>query len=174
MKKLLKEIREDPNYVKLKHLYETTISKVDLEKIYDEAIGLHSGRLSRHLTGANRYSPKALIDANLRDLSYRARLVELRVNLDRKLQALQEMVEAVKRYVITEYADDLSDMKTVEQRRSFAGRVVKAQEQFLVEGKSMVQSLDTLIKDIDQASYHFKSIIDCLKLLDDKTGGKTI
>ena len=41
-------------------------------------------------------------------------------------------------------------------------------------GKSLGRPVDTLIKDIDQSSYHFKTIIECLKLLDSSKGGKVI
>jgi hypothetical protein len=174
MKELLIEIRKDPNYRKLQQKYEKVSGSLDLDALYKEATGLQSGRLSRNISGDNRYSPKFIIDANLRDLSYRARLVEIRVSLDRKLKSLEEMVQAVKRYVSTEYAEDLSELRTAEQRRNFANRVVKNQEQYLADGNSLVGSIDLLIKDIDQASYHFKTIIECLKLLDSSRGGKTI
>lgn len=171
---LIKEIRRDENYNKVKAHYEGVVKKTDLETLFNEAVSLHAGRLSRNLSGDKRYSPKYIIDANLRDLSYRARLVEIRVSVDRKLKGLQEMVDALKRYILTEYADDLHDYKTIEQRRGFAARVVKAQEQFLAEGYSLVAAVDTLIKDIDQSSYHFKTIIECLKLLDSSKGGKVL
>ncbi len=172
---LLKQIRKDPQYATFLRILETTRKNLDTETATAEAKALHASRTSRSLSGKDRYSSKSLIDANLRDLSTRARLVEIRVTNDRKLSHLKEAAEALKKYVSTEYVDELkSDFSTAGQRSDFVDRVLKSANALLAEGESLLSVLDFLIKDIDQASHSMRHVVDCLKLLENKHGSKAI
>jgi hypothetical protein len=170
---LVKTVRADPNFKKFLKLVENITAKIDTEAISREALGLHSSRLSRSLHGEARYSPTALIDANIQDLSFRARLVELRVTLGRKLDKLDEVMAAIKRHISTEYDDELRDFATVDQRKAFVTRTIKRQHAILADGNSVISMIDLLIKDIDQASHSMRHSLDCLKLLA-TTSGKVV
>ena len=167
---LVQEIRKDPNYAKFLKIVEGIRKRIDLEAITTEALGLHSARTSRSLHGNDRYSPTALIDASLKDLSFRARMVEMRVRLDIAVSNLSEAVAAIKRHISTEYNDELRDFSTAEQRRSFVDRVIKNSNQFLSEGEALIKTLDHLIKDLDQAGHSMRHIIECLKLMSQNSG----
>ncbi len=172
---LLKQIRKDPQYDTFLRILETTRKKLDVEAAVEEAKGLHASRTSRSLSGADRYSAKKIIDATLRDLSTRARLVEIRVANDRKLSHLKEAAEALRRYLSTEYVDELKeDFSTAGQRSSFVDRVLKNANALLAEGESLLSVLDFFIKDIDQSSHSVRHVVDCLKLLENKHGSKAI
>lgn len=174
MASLIKEIKRDSQYKTFLRVFEATQSTLNIEAAIEEARALHTSRSSRALTGKDRYSPKKLIDAAAKDMSVRARLVELRVSNDRKLSHLQEAMEAIRRYVMTEYADDLQEFSTAEQRRAFVDRVLKSAHSLVSEGNQLLGMLDLLIKDVDQTSHAMKHIVDCLKLLDNKNVGRTI
>lgn len=171
---LIKEIRQDPHYEIFLRVLEATRKNINLETAITEAKGLHTSRTSRSLTGNDRYSPKKLIDAVAKDLSTRARLVEIRVSNDRKLSHLREAMEALRRYIATEYNEELREFSTAEQRRNFVDRVLKSANSLLTEGESLLATLDVLIKDLDQASHAMRHIVDCLKLMENKHGSKAI
>jgi hypothetical protein len=171
---LVKAVRADPNYLKFQRILETVRKRVDLDASLKEALGLHASRTSRNITGENRYSPKVIIDASLKDLSFRARLVELRVKNDLQLSTLREAIDAMRRHISTEYSDELRDFPTVDQRRSFVDRVLKNSKEFLAEGEAFLETADALIKDIDQAGHTIRHIIECLKLLSGAQAGKVV
>lgn len=174
MTSLVASVRGDAQYKKFVTILESTRQGLDIEGAVAEAMALHTARTSRHLTGNDRYSPRKLIDASLKDLSTRARLVEIRVKNDRKLSHLREAMDAVRRYISTEYADDLRDFSTADQRRAFVDRILKTANEVLAEGESLLASLDHLIKDIDQSGHAMRHVVDCLKLLENKHGSKAI
>lgn len=171
---LISNVRDDEQYKKFVVILNRTKERLKLEDSIKEALGLHTSRTSRHLTGNDRYSPKKLIDASMRDLSTRARLVEIRVTNDRNLSHLREAMDALRRYISTEYADDLRDFSTADQRRAFVDRILKSANELLAEGESVLTSIDHLIKDIDQSGHSMRHVVDCLKLLENKHGSKVV
>lgn len=172
MSKVIEEIRADPTYKKFKIIFARTQEKVNLERDIQEVLSLHAARTSRKLYGSKQYSVKSLIDANLKDLSFRSRMVELRVKASINLSLLKEAVASMKKYLSTEYADDLSEFSTAEQRRNFVDRVLKQPLAFLSEGEASLDTIDVLVKDLDQASFGLRNMMECLKLLDGSKGGK--
>ena len=170
---LVKSIRLDPNYKKFGRIVETIRSRVNLTDIQNEALGLHASRSSRNMYGEGRYSPSIIIDASLKDLSFRARLVEMRVKLDIEVSSLSEAMAAVKNHISTEYADEIQDeFKNVGERKNFVDRCVKNSNQFLSDSEAVISTLDHLIKDLDQGSFYLKNVIETLKVV--AMGGKVI
>lgn len=174
MSDLVKVIRGSKEFAKFKTIVETAKSRGDVVGGTAEALSLHASRLSRGIRGKDRYSPQVLIDASLQDMSNRARLVELRVKNDMQLATVREAIAAMSKHINTEYSDDLRDYSTVDQRRALVDRALKNSKEYLAEGEAFLATLDTLIKDIDQAGYSIKAIIECLKLLDGHKAGKVV
>jgi hypothetical protein len=83
---LIADVKKDKQYLTFTRILEETRSHVKIDKAMTEARALHTSRESRALTGKDRYSPKKLIDAAAKDMSVRARLVEIRVSNDRTAQ----------------------------------------------------------------------------------------
>ncbi len=171
---LIQVIRSDKNYVAFKAAFLKVQATLDLEKVFDEALSLHASRASRSLTGDKRYSPKALIDASLIDMSCRARMVEIRVQTDRKIGELEELLLAIRRHISTEYAEDLKDYSTAEQRKSFVDRALKGANQYVADGSKLIDSLDKLITDTNNASYNIQHAIKCLEILDSSKAGRVV
>jgi len=171
---LVTDIRADENYKKFAGILSATRSKINLDASLQEVIGLHTARSSRNLMGASRYSPKTIIDAAAKDISNRARLVEIRVRNDIALSHLREAMAAIRRYIITEYADDLRDYATVDQRKALVERVLKSANELISEGESLLSTIDQFVKDLDQSGYAIKAIVECLKLLDSSKAGSTV
>lgn len=172
--KLIKEIRESVSYKKYSGILERARSKIDLDSLRDEALGLHRSRTSRSLYSGKKYSMKYLHDALLKDLAFRARLVEIRVNIDIPISEVEEAVKVIRRLVITEYDDALREYSTSDVRKSFVDRVLKSGIDFIAEGHIILKVIDTLIKDLDQASHNMRNIVETLKLLDGSKSGKVL
>jgi hypothetical protein len=95
------------------------------------------------------------------------------VNVSVNLSNLEEAIDAVKRYISTEFYDALSEYKTVDLKKSLIDRAIARPLDMMSDTKSLIEVLDILIRDIDQSNFHMKTMIEALKLLDDSKG-KTI
>lgn len=167
---LLDDIRADLTYKKFKTILMTTKGKLKLEEAEAEALSLHLSRTSRTMSGADRYSAKKLIDAAYKDLACRSRLVEIRVKNDKYLSHLIEATASMSKYIRTEYADDLKEFGASLERTAYVDRVLKVARDTIQEGKQLLDMLDQLIKDVDQAGFQIKAVVALLTLLSEKRG----
>lgn len=152
-KSIILEIREDPQYQVFTKVFMTTKKAVDVESLSNEILGLHAGRTSRALYGERKFSPKALLEADSIDLSARSRLVEIRVKADLKFGSLREAIAAMRKYILTTYADDLKEFAGVNAKKAVADRVMKSAMKYMSEGDTLIKSIDHLVKDLDAAGH---------------------
>ena len=170
MATLIEEIRGDAEYVKFKRILKTTQQRLDYEIILSEAQSLHQSRVVRGLYGKKAYSPKNILDAAAQEMANRSRLVELRVRIASELSILEQALMIAKKYVATEYADELNEFRTSDQRKGFVDRVFRVAVEYLAEGQQIIDTLDLLVTDIDKASYHISTMRDVLSLLAERRG----
>jgi hypothetical protein len=170
LEELLKTIQVDPKFKKFRLILKTTRERLKIERDRNEALGLMANRSSRALHGRKQYSPKAIMEATANDLQARARLVEIRVKAKIHIDLMEEACDAIKNHLLTEYNEDMRKYGTVEQRKALIERVQGSAKTFVVEGLALIEMLDQIVKDIDQASYHLRYLVDTLKLLDGTKG----
>jgi hypothetical protein len=171
---LIKEIRSDPTYKKFKEIYERTQQRVDIEAAYKEATMLHESRIAAAPKGDKRYSAQRLIDANMLDLSVRSRLVRIRVKNAKAVAHLEAAMAAMRQHILSEYSDDLTEYKTESMRKAVIDRVMKSATEFVAGCQSLTDTIDTIIKDIDQSSFGIRHTVDLLKLLAEKSSGRVL
>lgn len=167
---LLNEVKVDPKYKRFRNIVKTTQDRLNLDADRNEAFALHASRTSRTLHGKAQYSPKALMDASLKDLSARARLVEIRVKASYHLGLLDEAMDAMKRHMVTTYNDEIRKYSNESQRNALVQRVQGSARDLAQEGKELLEMLDHIIKDIDQAGHSLRNMMESLKLLDGSKG----
>lgn len=174
MSSLINEIRGTDEYKKFKKIVAKCLSLINVERDRTEALSMHSGRTSRMLYGQKRYSPKALIDASLNDLACRSRMVEMRVQISVQIDLLHDAIKSMKHYISTQFVAELKHFGTVDVRAAFAERVLKAALAVQSEGQALIKLLDDLINDCDKSSFHLRTMMEALKLLDESKGGKVL
>lgn len=167
---ILAVIREDVKYKKFKKIVQTTGERLKIEEDRNEALALHSARTSRTLSGKKAYSPKSLLDAEATDMSARSRLVEIRVRASIHLNLLDEACDAIKRHIFTEYYDDLRGFSNEQQRKALIERVQGVAMNLMTEGKSLIDMLDQIVKDIDQSNFHLGHMQSILEMLSNSKG----
>lgn len=167
---LVQEIRQDEVYKKFSAAFNAIEAKLKLDECMKEAMSIHAGRLSRMLISEKRYSPTALLNARLDDLSNRARLAEMRVQRDIMICKLEELLKAMRRHIHTEYVDELKEYSTVDQRKSLVDRVLKRANLTISDGRNLINAIDFLIKDVDASGFSLRDAVECLKLLSERPG----
>jgi hypothetical protein len=166
-------LKDDAQFKKFRNIVATLRLAINVEKDMTEALSLHSSRISRSLY-AKPKGPRILLEASLMDLSFRSRLTEIRIQLSRNNDILNEAVKAIKRYINTEFNEELNSYSNVEQKRNMVERVIASTLDLQSSCESTIATIDDLIKDIDQSAYQLKNAVDILKLIDGSKGTRNI
>jgi hypothetical protein len=167
---LLSQIRKDPKYKKFKLIVQKAGERLKIEADRNEALALFSARTSRTLSGKKQYSAQALLDAEAIDMSTRSRLVQIRVQSSIHLDLLDEACDAIRRHILTQYYEDMRGFSNEQQRKSLIERVQTVAMDIMTEGKSLLDMLDHLIKDIDQSNFSMGRMVDLVEMLNNSKG----
>lgn len=172
---LKQDIRESDDFKKFRKIVKGVQSRLHVEQDQEEALALHAGRTSRKLYGDKRYSPKALLDANMNDMAARSRLVEIRVRCSHQIDVLHDACKAMKASMLTNFSADIKKrFSTVGDRTAFMETMIATALEIENEGQALIKLLDTLIQDIDKCSYHLRNVMDALQLLSGSKGGTVV
>lgn len=167
-------IREDRKYLKFKKIVLEEQKKIDEQVHIDELTGLHTSRISRTLYGKRgQYSAETLMEASLQDLSVRSRMVEIRVQISLHTGMIEAAIKAISKYIYVEYLLNDPCYVTEGQRNGFIADFLSQWTKNLEHYNAILQMADTFIKDVDQAGFNLRNMMDCLKLLSE-TKGKII
>lgn len=165
------EIKSDSRYKKLLHILETARSRIDVERDRTEIAAMHSGLLVRQLYGKNVFSTKKVLLATAQLQANRSRLVEIRSRATEHISYLHQGCTAFKRYCLANY--EFSGYRTKEQREALLDKPLRPVLDFIAEVDTLIDVLDMMIKDIDQAGHSIRHIVEVLKLLDSSKVGRS-
>ena len=164
-------IREDEEYKKFRKVIKLELERLNLEQDQKEVLSLHASRLSRTIYDKRQYSAQILIDASMMDLAFRSRMVEIRVKASLHVSIMEAAISSIRKYLYSKYVQ--SSFSNESARQSYIDTVLKAYLKEVEKAKAFLQLCDTLVKDIDQAAFNLRNMLECLKLLSE-TKGKII
>lgn len=113
------------------------------------------------------------MEASLQDLAARSRMVEIRVQLSRRLALLEALISSISKHIYSNYLVIEPSLKTEAQKNNFISDFLAVYKEYVKKGTPIVEMADAFIKDIDQAGFSLRNMMDCLKLLSE-TKGKII
>lgn len=160
------KLRKDSRYKRYLRIVENVTSNLNLESDRLEATNLHSSRTVRSLIGKNRYSAKRIMDAIATDLSVRARLVEIRQNNSIKHSLIESARLSIQTHIRTNHASVMRGLSNEATRKALLDELTQDALRVEQEVYSVVDLLDYFIRDIDQAGYAVRNMVEILKLLD--------
>lgn len=170
MASLKTQLKADPELKALDAIVARASGSFAPEKVLKEAEHLHLERKSRNLYKITM-APTPLYQADMQDLSNRARLVELKTGILRMIGVINAAVKSVKTHVSTKYQSELKEYgSTITERNRIVDRVVSDAIQASADMASVVDILDVYIKDLDQAGYGLRRAIDALELAHGRRG----
>lgn len=170
LRDLRRLLRKDPKYKKFQRTVEVIAGRLKLEADRKEAWSMHASRTSRSLYGKDQFSLQKFEQAVLRDLSIRARMVEIRVQVSTNISMLERAITDMGNHIQTDYDDFLKPFKTIDRRKQAVSRLVQSSADLMADGEDLISSLDLFIKDLDQANFSLRHIVDTMKLLDSSKG----
>lgn len=167
---LLDSIRNDDEYKKFKRIIKLELDRLNIEQDQKEVLSLHSSRLSRSIYDKRQYSAQVLIDASMMDLSFRSRIVEIRVKASLHVSIMQAAISSIKKYIYSKYVQNSAQFSTEASRQAYIDTVLKNYVKAVDAVESFLQLCDTIVKDIDQAGFNLRNMLECLKLLSETKG----
>lgn len=162
--KLKEKLKEDDRFRRYKRIVKGMKEGIDIEKMDSEIMRLHTGRLSRQMYGKNP-SVDTLLKASLQESSVRSRMAEIRVELSKNLSLLEKAVKEVRKYLMSEYREYVTNFRTKGERIDFFDSQLNSGISMISQIEGLVSRIDFLIKDIDQTSYSLTRTRECLELL---------
>lgn len=137
---------------------------INLDRVSMEAATLHSERKSPELYKI-AMQPTPIYQAVTEDLKARARLTAILAPLQAKRGILDKLVKKMRKRILSEYADELSDYSNAPARAAAVDAVLAPAIDLLEDLESTILMLETYIKDIDQAGYHLTNVTGLMKIL---------
>lgn len=150
-------------FKKYRRILATIESQFDPIRIDTEIKTMHAGRLVRNLD-PKKMDPRTLIEANIREISYRSRFVEIRVSLTSHKTNLEKTISAVRKFLISEYGAE-SGIKTISERRQYFDRYFRAGISVIGEIDYLLDMLDRFVQDIDQSGFALKRLQGLLEMI---------
>lgn len=163
---IISKLKKDRRYKRYLTILDNVKSSINLDSDRLEATNLHTTRTVRSLTGKKRFSAKAIMTAITTDLSVRARLVEIRQNNSIKLSLVESATEAIHSHIRTNHASVMRGLSNEASRRAMLEELTLDAISLQRDIHAVVELLDYFIKDIDQAGYAVRNMVEILKLLD--------
>lgn len=166
-------IRDDAEYKKFRKVIKLELERLNLEQDQKEVLSLHASRISRTIYDKRQYSPHVLMDASTMDLAFRSRIVEIRVKASLHISIMEAAISSIRQYIYTKYVQNNNIFSTENARQSYISTVLKSYISEADKAKSFIILCDTIVKDIDQAGFNLRNMLECLKLISE-TKGKII
>lgn len=168
-KQLRAELDEDVNFTRLRQVYTTCQKALNIERTESEIRAQHAGRSSRTLT-SGKMSITALQKATSEDLAARSRLTEIQLMVYRTEELLAVSIKSMRKYIASQYRDELIEIvgNTKTERDALVERVLSVPIAYLSSLSVLSKQIDSIIKDIDQASYGLNRLDSLLKMQLDK------
>lgn len=159
-------LKKDTIYTRIRNLYRTATAAVDTEALYKEVESLHASRASRSLR-SKAVTPKSLTQAITTDMANRARLVEIKTTCSRSKYLIEQAVSTARSHLRANYTDELkADYgNTAAEVNAGIDLLLSRFIRFESTINTLVADIDFHIKDIDQAGYGLRNLVDVMKLV---------
>lgn len=162
LRELREELREDKTFQQYRRIVKTIDERVNLIKNVTEARSLHGARTMRELKG-NAPTTQKVYEAIVRDMATRSRIIELRIALFTEKELLDSALSSVTAHVRSVY--DLNEAgRTLDQKKQLMKKILNRGFVLLEELKSALEVFDLIIKDIDQAGFAVRNLVELVKI----------
>lgn len=165
IKEVIDVIRKDSRYQRLLSLFNNSeLFVIPTDNLTKEIVNMHKGRDVRFLSHNDVHLIDKVVEANIRDQSYRSRLVEIQIQCFKAEDALEQSLEPLKEYILTRYHTNISFVRTKEERMRVVNTALSKFNKFIAEVHRVRMAAEMVIKDIDQAAYSLQRTINALSV----------
>jgi hypothetical protein len=159
-------IKKNEKLLRFKKAFSTLPQyRIDFEDLHSEMKNLHRMRKLQLLRSDDPNFIKNLSGAAIHDHSFRSRLTEILVigyeasaNLNKTLNSLTD-------YLLSEYANDLSKLRTKEERKQFIGSILDNFYDYLRDAELLITIAKAYIDNIDKGGYTIKELVQAHQVI---------
>lgn len=140
---------------------------IETQELITELHELHEKRVFRsyktkEVLGA---AQAKLVRASIQEASFRSRAVAIKMECFKVSELLQTDLDATTRYLGTKYADLLAqEFRSVDDRKAAIKHVLEGLHQLARGLKTVMDSADMLIDDIDQSGFSLQRVLGAMQL----------
>ena len=110
-------------------------------------------------------SPQRLLDMSMDEVQHRARLTEILIQAKKESALVDTLLDGMYAYIKGEYSEELKDWKSQADRNSVVERLLSKGYETQSGIASLMETVETLIKDIDQSSFTLTRAANLLELI---------
>jgi hypothetical protein len=165
LKPVLKAMRKDKKYKRLKEAFESApIFQLPVERLADEIETLHKTRLIRILNTEEAGFVDNIVKANTQDQSVRGRLTEMMVQSNRVVRKLEKALKTMRFHMMVTFTDELRSFRTVEERRQIIEMVLRPFTDYINDMEMLAASATLVVTDIDKGNFSLSRTISVLEM----------
>lgn len=162
------QLKRDDEYKSYRNIVEGGRRKINFAAEREKVSQMHGTRKTLLLSVAKeRYSPRFIYDAIQTDMSYRGHLTTMVQKAQSLVMLLDEATAAFRSYVVSKYGDSIEG-RTKEERSMRLDRICRPGLDLIGECDSHIEYISIIIKDIDQASFHYDRLVKVLEMIQEK------
>lgn len=162
-KRLRRILKTSEDYRAYRSVVKRIKQLADFDNLTNEMEHMHKQRKSREL---HLKSPTVdrIIKAAAQNSSYRSRVVEIMVNVQKAQRTLDSAIKRIENYILSEYKQYI-DGRSIAERQAVIKNLLSGGYYQLADFDRIVEMCKTFIDDIDQNSWTLKHMLDGLQLL---------
>lgn len=163
-KSLKKLLKEDSQFIKYKNILTAAESMGEFENYISELENMHKARKARTLVH-KKIGTQRLMRAIMQDAAYRARCVEILVQVGKAQRLLHAATDSIYNHIFVKYKVYLAQYRTKAEKDSFVQSLLSDSYAKQNDFERVVDVAKLIIEDIDKFSWSTKNIIEAMKLV---------
>jgi hypothetical protein len=168
---LLEALTDDAVFKKYRSILEIVQSSIDPTKTQEEAVALHKARPARELWKQKKLDPNALNNAIIKDLSTRARLVELQTQLLQQADLLKTTMSGLKDHILSKYSSTIKSLcNNAEERNALMRRIMSKGVKQADSIEIAITVIGKIIEDIDKSGFSLRNATELIKVILERPG----
>jgi hypothetical protein len=159
---------EDDVWARYQRILTRTQETTRAVELVKEIERLHGSRSSRFLStksgGATAFN---LIDANLQDISYRSRIVEIKITISKQHRLLEQVLGAVHGHLLSNYNEEIVDLvgKLKASQGTFVDSMIRDGWDALSKLEKVREIAEYVVEDIDKTAWAMTNLVKLVTLL---------
>lgn len=169
MSNIVSIIRRDDRVKRLSRSFDSLpYYQLPFNDLTDEVRTMHETRRVRNLKTKTSNFVDDIIKANLQDVSFRSRLVEIMMTARSSQRKLEQALDPMVEYVMVEYAPQLKTVRTKDERKQYIRTALAKFYKHIAKAEALYEIAEMVVFDIDKAAYGLKLTVDALKISSQK------
>ena len=165
LKPILRAMRSDPRYKRLKNSFDTLpVYQIAVDVMLEEIGTIHQMREIRRLNTSEPDFIDKLIKANTSDQAHRGRLTEIMMTCLKASQTLEQACTAMRQYFLTTYTNELRSFRTKEERVYIVDMALAQFKKYINQVGVLRETAKLVIEDIDKGSWSLRMTVQAMQI----------